>query len=203
MFIIDFDDTLMDTQAYKEERMTALEKMGIARAQYLQIYKEVYYSYNHENHAAALARLGFDRGKVLRALDGCLKNVGQYLFQDAKIFLEFLQSRRQPIILLSFGVKEIQEFKLRATGLDGFFDKVYTTVRPKEEIMREILNGNARQAWFINDKVAESVKIKKLFPNLIVVLKHCRAYPEGDYKNCGLPYFDTLMEIKEYIAQYV
>ncbi len=202
MFIIDFDDTLLDTQAYKEARMAALEKFGVAREIYKKTYHQVYYSYTHEQHAQALAEQGFSYEAALKILNTCLEDVGQFVFSDAKQFLDNLKKYQQPMILLSFGVKEIQEFKLKAAGFQNYFDQIFTTVGAKEEILEKLDVSKKLNIWFINDKVEETLKVKEKFPLLRVVLKQCYAYPEADYQRSGLPYFKTLTAIQKYVAKH-
>ena len=202
MFIIDFDDTLLDTQAYKEARIAVLEKLGVARAVYEKTYQQVYYSYTHERHAQALAERGFSYEVMLKTLNECLEKVGRFVFADAKEFLDSLKKYQQPMMLLSFGVKEIQEFKLKAVGFQNYFDRVYTTVGTKEEVLDKLDIVERTDVWFINDKVGETLKIKENFPLLKIVLKQCPAYPEDDYRKSSLPYFKTLAEIKDYVKRH-
>lgn len=202
-FIIDFDDTLMDIQAYKQSRIDALGKLGVSKEIYVETYKQAYYTYTHELHAKLIANRGFDYEAVYGQLEKCLDEVGSFIFPDTISFLESLKSYGTPMILLSFGVGAIQERKLRAVQLHKYFDRIYTSVEPKEKVILQFANMIDKDTWFINDKVEETKHIHQSFPMLRVVLKQCPAYPEEEYQSSGFPYFKTLTEIQQYVAERI
>lgn len=202
MFIVDFDDTLLDTVAYKESRIVALEKIGVSRDIYNETYKQTYYAYTHEAHAAALATHGFSQDAVLKVLNECLQKVAQFIFPDTIDFLNFLKSHKDPIILLSFGVANIQEFKVDALGIRHYFDKIVTTIEPKEKALLALGAAIESGSWFFEDKVRETLVVHNTFPQFRIVLKQGTHIPEQEYQKSGLPHFKTLIEIKHYVREH-
>ncbi len=202
MFIVDFDDVLLDTMAYKESRILALEKIGIPRELYNQTYKQTYYSYTHIAHARALAEHGFSKDAVLNILDECLQNVGQFVFSDTHEFLDFLKSYREKMVLLTIGVAEIQEFKVDAGNIRQYFDQIITTVEPKEKAIEKFSSEIKNNSWFFEDKVKETLVVHRAFPELNIVLKQGEHIPEIEYEQSGLLHFKTLTEIKEYVREH-
>ncbi len=201
MFIVDFDDVLLDTMAYKESRIIALEKIGISRDLYNETYKQVYYNYTHQAHALALSEHGFSYDAVLQILDKCLQNVGQFIFSDTHDFLNFLKSYKKKMILLTIGVPEIQEFKVEATGIRKYFDKIVTTIEPKEKALLKFSSEIKNDSWFFEDKVKETLIVLGEFSQLNVVLKQGSYISEIEYEQSGLPYFKTLTEIQQYVRE--
>jgi len=58
------------------------------------------------------------------------------------------------------------------------------------------------EIWFVNDKVGETKEILERFPDIKAVLKISENFEMSEYENSGLPYFKTLLEIKDHIEQY-
>lgn len=202
MFIVDFDDVLLDIMAYKESRILALEKAGVSREAYNETYKQTYYNYTHEAHALALVQYGFSDDTVLNILNECLQSVGQFIFSDTHEFLDFLKSYNSPMILLTIGVSEIQEFKVDATNIRKYFDKIITTVEPKEKTILKFNSEINNNSWFFEDKVKETLAVHRAFPELNIVLKQGAHIPEIEYEQSGLPHFKTLEEIKNYVREH-
>ncbi|MEK7072124.1 MAG: HAD family hydrolase [Patescibacteria group bacterium] len=201
MFIVDFDDVLLDTMAYKESRIIALEKIGVTREVYNATYKQTYYNYTHEAHALALAEHEFSYDTVLHVLNECLHAVGQFIFSDTHDFLDFLKSYKEKIILLTIGISEIQEFKVDAAGIRKYFDEIVTTIEPKEKVILELNSEIKNNSWFFEDKVKETLSVRRAFPQLNIVLRQGSHIPEIEYEQSGLPYFKTLTEIKNYVRE--
>lgn len=199
MFIVDFDDVLLDTMAYKESRILALEKIGISRELYNETYKQTYYNYTHEAHALALAEHGFSHETVLNILNECLRDVGQFIFSDTHEFLNFLKSYKEKVVLLTIGVREIQEFKVDAAQVRQYFDEIITTTEPKEKTILKFSSEIKKNSWFFEDKVKETLAVHRAFPELNIVLKQGAHIPGIEYEQSGLPHFKTLTEIKEYV----
>ena len=67
MFIVDFDDTLFDTHAFKEARLLAVQRTGVSEEEFWHTYREArnstdgLFTYSNERHAAILAARVYDR----------------------------------------------------------------------------------------------------------------------------------------------
>src|SRR3989339_985464 len=96
MFIIDLDDTLLNTRAkhgFKEARLVALEKIGVSRQLFLRTYlkardegKKIVY--NSRRHALELGKYGFDKKKVFRGLEETVsgRKLKSFLYSDTILF---------------------------------------------------------------------------------------------------------------------
>lgn len=229
MFIIDMDNTLIDTDRFRADRLLALAPMGVTKEIYWQTYGEVrkdeagMFRYNDVRHAAALAKHGFDGDKILATLEKVTARLGEYVFPDTFDFLKNLRKYREQMILLSLGASSFQEQKVKLTGVGEHFDRVLIVDDTKVHVLKNFIKQNgvtracppleepkgARQAdkfvpleekiWFINDKVEETKEILRELPRLQAILKVAQSVPMEEYIQSGLPYFRTLREIGAHI----
>lgn len=209
MFIIDFDDTLFDTQAFKEARCQALKKCGVSEELFWETYYEARNSsdglfvYSNSRHAEILTERGFERARILDAFDRVSGEelLASFLFGDTLPFLDYLRGRNRPLTLLSLGDPAAQEMKVRGAGIHSYFDQIFFVDAGKVKIVTELMTkARAHETWFINDKVKEAEEVAEHFPGMHVVLKQPAAAPAAQYAASGLPYFKTLAEIQAYVA---
>jgi len=211
MFIIDFDDTLINTHALKLEMLNNLKEVGIPEDLYRETYRQTrnnsdgIITYTVESHAKMLATRGFVYEEVLEALKKSLNgNMEKFVFPDAVQFINCLKKYNKPLVLLSLGEPATQEVKVRSSGLHDYFDRVFIVDSGKIKVLNELFGvEKVREAWFFNDKISESLEVLKEFPDLKVVLKKSDSISEEEYKQSGLKYFNTLTEIQKYVAQSI
>lgn len=211
MFLIDLDNTLLDTAGrFKDARIAELAKLGISR----DLYEETYCAarntadgntvYNNKRHAEALALFGFDEKKVLEILDKLNQpeNIKQFLYPDALDFLNKIKNFGEPMILLTLGNPEFQELKVKALGLEKYFDRIIFTDDSKADKVSEIMNTIFdRPVWLINDRISENLEVKKRFSEIKIVQKIYPMVAPAEYEASGMPFFNTLTEIYEYIIK--
>ncbi len=209
MFIIDFDDTLFNTHAFKQARAQAVKGLGVSDELFWKTYKEAYNNdlginvYSDERHAEILERYGFEKQAILAAFEKIKLFLKDYLFSDAVDLLENLKKSGQKLILLSLGQADFQKVKIESVGISKYFDEVYTVDDTKEHIIANIINScepNER-VWFINDKIEETKKLIQHFPRIKPLLKVSPAFSIEDYQKSGIPFFSTWYDIKEYARQ--
>ncbi|HAZ28331.1 MAG TPA: hypothetical protein DCY48_00965 [Candidatus Magasanikbacteria bacterium] len=212
MVIIDFDDTLFDTEQFKEARLEAVEHLGVSEQEFWETYRiarnspDGAFTYSNERHAAVLAERGYSEKEVLFVLEQTTgEHVYEFLFSDTIPFLDFLKHTRERMILLSLGNPGFQKLKTDGSGVSAYFDTVIMVHDTKRHVLRELLRAvpASDSVWFINDKVDETKQLLSLFPELRPILKQSRRFPESDYAESGLPYFETLTEIQEFLTPYV
>lgn len=210
MFIIDFDDTLFDTQALKQARLDALKEIGISEEVYWETYKQAHcdsegnFVYTDRRHAQFLAVFGFDENKIVEKFSKVSAKLYKFLFPDTVDFLESLKKYNQPIILLSLGDPNFQEFKLEGARIREYFNHIFMVSEPKYKALSDIFKfENASNVWFINDKVEETKDLVGKFSVLKPVLKVSKSINFEEYLNSGLPYFKTLTEIKDYVSESI
>ncbi len=138
-----------------------------------------------------------------RALDE--KELEELLFPDAFIFLQFLKTKNEKLILLSFGEFEFQNKKIDAAGITDLFDKIIITPDAKELAVEKILKqfDDGKDVWFINDKIEETKKILERFPKLKPLLKKSLQFADEEYCSSKMPCFDTLTQIQQYVEQQI
>lgn len=208
MFIIDFDDTLIDTHAQKHTRLNLLREIGVSEELFWETYKksrvnELYQVvYSHWRHAQILKEYGFDEEKVFSLFEGVTLRSKEFLFPDAISFLEIIKEKKQPMILLSLGDPEAQERRVKLSGVHDFFDRVFFVNDTKVHVVKGLLDHHKpEKVWFINDKVKETIDVVESSPQVTPVLRQSPSIPEEEYVSAGMPYFQTLTEILHYVEQ--
>ncbi len=209
MFIIDFDDTLFDTQAFKEARLQAMLGLGIDEKLFWETYYEArnnvdgIFTYSDALHAQILSQYGFEEKEILQFLHEITAQAKYFLLPGAIEFLSFLRKSGQPIILLSLGDSHYQEIKVKQTEIAKFFDRIFMIDETKEKILQEIFTKESEEEIiFINDKVEETLNLVEKFPKMKIILRQSPNIPVEKYINSNLPYFKTLKEIEKYISNY-
>jgi len=212
MFLIDLDNTLLDTAgSFKDARIAALSKLGISH----DLYEESYLAarntsegntvYNNFRHAKALSLFGFDEEKVLAELDNLNQpeNIKKFLFPDALDFLEKLKKFEMPMLLLTLGNPEFQESKVKALGLEKYFDRIIFTDDSKADKVSEIMKTISNHpVWLINDRIKENLEVKERFPEIKILQKIYPMVAVSEYEMSGMPFFNSLSEMYEYIVKY-
>lgn len=208
MMIIDFDGTIFNTAAWKNDRFKPLEKIGIsasvAQETYTQIRHTSGVTYTNEAHAELLASRGYEKQTVLRAFGETItpECLQQCLFPDSLDVLDSLRGLHQTMILFTLGDPSFQRIKVVGSGLSIFFDEMFFVDRHKEQQLEPILR--LRQAheplWFINDNVEETQQVIHACPDMRPILKVSDISKLAEYEGSGMPYFTTLKEIFNYVT---
>lgn len=185
--IFDFDSTLFDTEKKKHGFYEIAECHGYTRAEAKEMYDESRAQGNRMMISIAgflsvlrefLVRDGkeFKSKEVSDIIDRMNKGTG--LLPGAKALLEFCKRRETPRVLLSLGVREWQEEKVRKSGVDMYFrpeDIAYTDVLDtgKIDIIRErfgaSFSGNG--VVLFNDKPDETADMLRAFPKMFAYVR--------------------------------
>lgn len=212
MVILDFDDTLFDTAVYKEARLDALAQVGVSEDHFWRSYRDArknsegMWSYSDERHARLLEeQYGYPYQTVLSALHqtGSDTVISSCLITGALDFLSSIKKRGKPLILLSCGDPAFQEKKVRGSGIVHFFDRLFLVDSSKVAVLHELEKKyDLSNAWFINDKIEESIEVHDHFSQLNVMIKKVPGRDPELYTNLPFPYSDSLAEIEERISQH-
>ena len=202
----------MDTHGkFRSERVKSLERLGVPQELYDKTRQHAHDGvkgegvYQNRLHARAIAAFGFDEEKVYQALMVTLEpeKIKKCLYSDTIDFLEKLKNFNQKRILLSFGSPEFQKQKIKALDLEKYFDQVILTNEPKEIKLKKILSEiDERPVWFINDRIVENIEASK-FKEVRVLQTIFPFVSKEKYVETGLPYFETLTEIYDFITSSI
>lgn len=207
MFIIDFDNTLFNTKLLVERIMQVFKDGGVDEIETLRSYRLSCYGehgnnfgYSFANHLKVLSQDKYDTKLVEDNLNNLL-NFNDYNFDGVEEFLSFCRQQTDLMVLLTLGDDQFQRQKLANSGLEKFFDKIIIdNLCQKEKHVAQIAD-NKTPFYFINDNLLENKKIKNTLPNLDVVSKiNLKKFSMQEYMDSQLPYFNTLTEIKNYVA---
>ncbi len=209
MYIIDFDDTLINTNAQKHERLRLLKEVGVSEELFWETYQKARMNefgqvvYSHRRHAQILKEFGFDEEKIFSLSESITLRSKEFLFTDAVHFLESVKKTGQPMILLSLGDPEAQERRVKKTEIETFFDRIFFVNDTKVHVVKQLLDHHKpEKVWFINDKVKETLDVVASCPQVTAVLRQTPNISVEEYEASGLPYFQTLSEILDYVKQH-
>jgi phosphoglycolate phosphatase-like HAD superfamily hydrolase len=210
MFILDFDDTLFDTHAHKQARLAALSALGVSADMFWETYRQARNSadglfiYSNERHAEMLSLHGFDRDRIYSALEATTSGtLDHFLFSGTIQFLDYLKSLQLPMILLSLGDPSMQELKVRASGIHDYFDRIFFVNESKADVLAELFDSVDEGAvWFVNDKPDETKALAALFPQMHIILKKSASISDEKYEHSGLPFLQSITEIKTYVQKH-
>lgn len=131
---MDFDNTIIDYEKYKNEvwyKAFLEEGFEIEEIDKGYQVRNSLGLYEMRNHAEFLTSKQ-DSDEVLKRILERTKNIENYIFDDAKNFIENI-SNRANLVLLSFGELKFQQHKFLATGLQKYFqDSIFTQISKPE-----------------------------------------------------------------------
>ena len=166
MFVIvvfDLDYTLLRTERLKTILAASL---GIAVEQFesdsSRLFKKSRRHYSLRTHAMECRVGSWEslRDQVAAEIE---TRRSLLLFEESLPLLNACREAGATVELMTRGDREFQEFKVRALGLEGFFDRVYYVEGPKaEEVVR--YRSKESDVVFINDNAEELQGILDVLP---------------------------------------
>ena len=198
-YYLDFDYTLFDTYAFREELYKILEKNGLDKNslpltaekkdnnQKLLNIKEVFKKLSKEknipldNFMEPLKKL-YERGQ-------------EFLYSDSMEFLEYLKSKGHKLYTITWGEKEYQKEKIKISKIDKYFDEIIFAEQLKYTLDIDYENG-----IFIDDSVRD---LEGLYAkNAKQVFRIKRKNGKNSDKELNIKEileFESLKELQEYI----
>lgn len=205
---VDLDDTLYNTYLLKEDIFSFFSACGVTREDYLKSYSQAvfgpvvgYFDYTFKKHADILRDLNYEiPDSTVEELNNLLNK--NYNDSQAEQFLLDLKKISHKIILLTAGQQNFQQKKIDSTRFAKYFDQTIIIDGGKSQKILDVA-GQANKILFVNDNLKENIQIKQDLPYVVVVAKkHKVPWKEDNYKiNNDLPYFDSLIEIKDYAVR--
>jgi putative hydrolase of the HAD superfamily len=106
---------------------------------------------------------------------------GAVLFPDTMDSINELKIIGYKLFLVTFGIREMQENKIKILGLERAFDEIIITEDPrgKEKCFKEILDKyglEPEQVLCIGDKIKDEIEVGKKLGMPTVLMKHGRHY---------------------------
>src|SRR3989339_1200259 len=172
---VDWDDTVYNTVAFKADIFGIFAKHGANEKDIKETFLKSLctvaphqYDYTFEEHTQFLRDLGYNLPDTVEAELNALFSKN-YLFPDTVMFLEFLKSISDKVVLLSAGDKTFQLNKIRDSGISDRFDELVILSGNKEKYLGDNYNNN--KIFFINDNLRENLSVKQEVPAALVVTK--------------------------------
>lgn len=156
IFFIDFDDTLFDTKKFKKELIDVFKKNGISEAQF----RESYYArkggedvFSPEAQIRMLKKkYNIDSRRLIFDFNDFIRDLSRFLFKDTASFLKKIKSKKNYLILLSYGDAKFQKKKILNSGIADFFNEIIVTRGIKLAVMeKHELTKISKRVIFIED----------------------------------------------------
>ena len=201
-FYLDFDYTLFDTYAFREQLYKILELNGLDKtvlpltvekkdnSQKLLNIKEVFKKLSKErnipldNFMEPLKKL-YDKGQ-------------EYLYSDSIEFLEYLKAKGHKVYTITWGEKEYQEEKIKISKIHKYFEKIIFA----ETLKYELEDVEYSNGIFIDDSVRDLEGLYNKNAKQLFRIKR----PNGKNSNKELNIkeileFNSLKELQEYLEK--
>ena len=153
-YYLDFDYTIFDTYKFRKGLYEILEKNGLDET-YLEPTPEM------KNNGQKLLNIkllfkslsehkNIPINNFLEPLEELYKKSEEFVYDDVIEFLKYLKSQNHKLYILTWGDKEFQNEKLRASKLDKYFDKLIFADKLKYTLNIDYENG-----IFIDDSIRD------------------------------------------------
>ena len=191
---IDFDRTLLDSSRLRQDICLAFPGSSEEELEaHHKIFREQE-PFTVIGFGNYLTKRGIDGEELCRLFYEHAKKANQYLFDDAKTFLEQLrEAEHEPILLtrtMESDVEHWQKPKVDSSGLLPLLHDAHITTTTKQDVIRE---QNVSEPFvFIDDKQSEIDAMHEAFPNALC-LKH----------EPGAPLLPHLTKINGFIQSHV
>lgn len=176
MIIFDLDHTLFDTDILKKDFCGIFGKHGICQEDF---YKTFYESYNvdpethgcyhFDKHCRILENISEqEKEEIKKELAHAIFSRGKsFLFSDTIPVLNYFKNCGEKLVLVTKGVDDFQNLKLKATGLDQYFKEVYIVIKSKFTAFEKKVGDE--QIFHVNDRLDELQLIKEKCKNVVSV----------------------------------
>ena len=201
--ILDLDYTLLDTGAFKEVLVDELAALDVPREEVLKSYTDLAdrqgpaYGYDPDLQLELLEKWldGPRAAQAAQRLEAAARGAARFLYPGTAEFLNGLKGAGARLVLLTLGNRAWQRLKVEGAGLEGFFDRVEVTERPKTEVLAG-LAGEDDKVFVVNDNAAELRAMREAVPDFRYIAKLGPTPPPAGF---DLPVCRTYDEITELI----
>lgn len=209
MFIIDLDSTLYKSHNLGKNSKNIFLSFGVSEEAFDESAHRAfhgvsgdYFDYSFENHIDLLLQMGhvLPKEELVQKLNKIFEE--NHVIDDALFFLESLKKTNKKLILLTAGNKDFQYKKIENAGIEKYFDEIVVVHGEKEKFIEEN-KREGEKIFFINDNLKENRKVKEVHKDVEVITKrNARKNTQEEWEQSGIPHFETLTEILNYIETY-
>lgn len=205
--IFDFDNTLFDTETIKECFWEIADLHGFSKEETELMYKDArakgaQITFTMESFLSVIKQKLQEKGKIFldREVFEIINRMenGATLVPGAKKIMEFTKTRNIERYVLSLGVHDWQEKKVKLSGIKPYFDEdkiIYTDNGKdgKEKALGNLFGMNflGEGTILFNDKPDETESLLNRFPKMIVFLRReprDKRYGEKDFQTLTKKY---------------
>ncbi len=201
-YYLDFDYTLFDTHAFREELYKILEQNGFDKT-YLGLTQETKNnSQKLLNIKEFFTNLSISKNipieNFLNPLDKLYSRCEEFVYDDSVEFLNYLKSKKHKLYIITWGEKEFQKEKLKASKLYNFFDEIIYAEQLKYTLDIDYKNG-----IFIDDSIRDIEGLYHQNAKQIFRIKRKNGKnSDKELKIKGILEFNSLKELQEYLEKY-
>jgi len=169
---IDFDGVLFDSQKFRSDLISQIEKSGFSK-------QEVGDSYNAEcldgnylpaDHLARLEKIRQFNVRLSQArIESLLTSAKKYLFPDIESSLKVISKLpNYQVEMISLGHPKFQPRKIKKTSVSKYFQKLHFTPIPKAKYLKKIVKQKEK-FMIVDDRGDALEEIVKEFPRAIAI----------------------------------
>lgn len=198
-FYLDFDYTLFNTYEFRKELYKILEANKCNR----DMLKLTIETGNHklinirEKFKALSKQKNIPLDNFIKPLEELYNNCEKYIYDDVIDFLKYLKQQNHKKYILTWGEKEYQKEKVKATKIEKYIDEVIYTDKLKYNLDIQYKDG-----IFIDDSIRD---LKGLYSKKAkYVFRIKRINGKNSHKELNIEEikeFNSLNEIKEYLVK--
>lgn len=200
-YYLDFDYTLFDTHAFREELYKILEKNELNKT-YLALTSEentnVQKLLNIKKKFNSLSEeKNIPLSNFLDPLERVFANCDRFIYEDTIEFLKYLKSKNNKIYLLTWGDKEFQSEKIKASKIDKYFNKIIYAEQLKYTLDIDYSNG-----IFVDDSIRDLEGLYNKNAKAVYRIKRKNGKnSEKELKIKKILEFNSLKDLQEYLEK--
>jgi len=200
-YYLDFDYTLFDTYAFRQGLYEILEANGLDKT-YLAITPEMKTNGQQLLNIKALFKSlsktkNIPLENFLQPLEELYNKCNEFVYDDTVEFISYLKSKNHKLYVLTWGEKEFQKEKLKASKLYDYFDEIIYAEQLKYTLDLDYENG-----IFVDDSIRD---LEGLYEkNAKQVFRIKRKNGKNSNKELNIKEileFNSLRELQEYLEK--
>ncbi len=200
-YYLDFDYTLFDTHAFREGLYEILEKNGLDKT-YLALTPEMKTNGQKllnikELFKSLSTTKNIPIENFLEPLEDLYSRCDEFVYEDTVEFIKYLKSQNHKLYVLTWGEKQFQKEKLKASKLYDYFDEIVYAEQLKYTLDLDYENG-----IFVDDSIRD---LEGLYEkNAKQVFRIKRKNGKNSDKELNIKEileFDSLKELQEYLEK--